>query len=183
MEPPCTTADARKIPRDIHEDARVIARRKMETKALAKSRDERKRGAMRFAHLKAHTTASSGCGSGDFPARAMSWAIVTITRAGSNVPTNLPTTTIVESGPYRFKRNPSTSALLLPSHWDVLKLISFVVIRLIRSRASLEAESLALRHQLNEKLGRALSNMMHNWILADEDTEYCGGHPRRRLSP
>ena len=34
------------------------------------------------------------------------WAIVTITRAGSNVPTNLPTTTIVESGPYRFSRNP-----------------------------------------------------------------------------
>ena len=36
----------------------------------------------------------------------VAWAIVTITRAGSNVPTNLPTTTIVESGPYRFTRNP-----------------------------------------------------------------------------
>src|SRR6266513_2683479 len=34
------------------------------------------------------------------------WAIATVTRAGSNVPTNLPTTTIVESGPYRFTRNP-----------------------------------------------------------------------------
>jgi protein-S-isoprenylcysteine O-methyltransferase Ste14 len=34
------------------------------------------------------------------------WAIVTITRAGSNVPTNLPTTIIVESRPYRFTRNP-----------------------------------------------------------------------------
>ena len=34
------------------------------------------------------------------------WAIVTITRAGSNVPTNRPTTIIVESGPYRFTRNP-----------------------------------------------------------------------------
>ena len=34
------------------------------------------------------------------------WAIVTITSAGSNVPTNRPTTTIVESGPYRFTRNP-----------------------------------------------------------------------------
>src|SRR5713226_1578076 len=34
------------------------------------------------------------------------WAIVTITRAGSNVPTNRPTTAIVESGPYRFTRNP-----------------------------------------------------------------------------
>jgi protein-S-isoprenylcysteine O-methyltransferase Ste14 len=34
------------------------------------------------------------------------WAIVTITRGGSNVPTSMPTTTIIESGPYRFTRNP-----------------------------------------------------------------------------
>jgi protein-S-isoprenylcysteine O-methyltransferase Ste14 len=34
------------------------------------------------------------------------WAIGTMTRAGSNVPTNRPTTTIVEQGPYRFTRNP-----------------------------------------------------------------------------
>jgi protein-S-isoprenylcysteine O-methyltransferase Ste14 len=34
------------------------------------------------------------------------WAIITISRAGSKVPTNRPTTTIVESGPYRFTRNP-----------------------------------------------------------------------------
>ena len=44
----------RKIPRDLHEDARDIARRKMKTKAFAKSRDERKRVKMRFAHLKTH---------------------------------------------------------------------------------------------------------------------------------
>src|ERR1700730_11854710 len=50
----CTTADARKIPRDLHEDARDTARRKMKTKAFAKSRDERKRVEMRFAHLKTH---------------------------------------------------------------------------------------------------------------------------------
>jgi len=34
------------------------------------------------------------------------WAIVTMTRAGSNVPTSRPSTTIVESGPYRVTRNP-----------------------------------------------------------------------------
>jgi protein-S-isoprenylcysteine O-methyltransferase Ste14 len=34
------------------------------------------------------------------------WAIATMTKAGSNVPTNRPTTTIVENGPYRFTRNP-----------------------------------------------------------------------------
>jgi len=48
----CTTANSRKIPRDLHEDARDVARRTMKTKAFAKSRDERKRVEMRFAHLK-----------------------------------------------------------------------------------------------------------------------------------
>ena len=33
-------------------------------------------------------------------------AVITMTKAGSNVPTNRPTTTIVENGPYRFTRNP-----------------------------------------------------------------------------
>jgi protein-S-isoprenylcysteine O-methyltransferase Ste14 len=41
-----------------------------------------------------------------FALALVAWAIVTITTAGSNVPTNLPATTIVESGPYRFTRNP-----------------------------------------------------------------------------
>ena len=50
----CTTANARKIPRDLHEDARDVARRKMKTRAFARSRDERKRVEMRFAHLKTH---------------------------------------------------------------------------------------------------------------------------------
>lgn len=44
----------RQIPRDIHEDARDVARRKMTTRAFLKSRDERKRVEMRFAHLKTH---------------------------------------------------------------------------------------------------------------------------------
>jgi len=34
------------------------------------------------------------------------WAIVTIRKAGMRVETNKPTTTIVESGPYSFTRNP-----------------------------------------------------------------------------
>lgn len=34
------------------------------------------------------------------------WAIDTMTRAGTNVPTNRPTTAIVDGGPYRLTRNP-----------------------------------------------------------------------------
>jgi protein-S-isoprenylcysteine O-methyltransferase Ste14 len=41
------------------------------------------------------------------------WAIATMTRAGSNVPTNMPTTTIVDTGPYRFTRNPIYLGMVL----------------------------------------------------------------------
>jgi len=55
LKPRCCTGDAaRKIPRDLHEDARDVSRQKMKTKAFARSRDERKRIEMRFAHLKTH---------------------------------------------------------------------------------------------------------------------------------
>jgi Transposase DDE domain len=50
----CPNTPARQIPRDIHEDARDLARRIMGTKRFLKSRDERKRVEMRFAHLKIH---------------------------------------------------------------------------------------------------------------------------------
>lgn len=50
----CPNMPARQIPRDVHEDARDVARRTMKTKAFARSRDERKRVEMRFAHLKIH---------------------------------------------------------------------------------------------------------------------------------
>ena len=50
----CPGQLARKIPRDLHEHARDVARWLMRTKAFIKSRDERKRVEMRFAHLKTH---------------------------------------------------------------------------------------------------------------------------------
>src|SRR6187431_1233836 len=50
----CPNMPERRIVRDINEAARDIARRKMKTKAFLKSRDERKRVEMRFAHLKTH---------------------------------------------------------------------------------------------------------------------------------
>src|SRR5262249_321481 len=64
----------------------------------------------------------------------LAWAIVTITRAGSNVPTNLPTPTIVEIGPYRFTRNPiylgmfvglTALAIVFDNLWLLMMLVPF----------------------------------------------------------
>jgi hypothetical protein len=50
----CPKMPWRKVPRDVHEEARDQARALMGTPEFGKSRDERKRVEMRFAHLKAH---------------------------------------------------------------------------------------------------------------------------------
>jgi Transposase DDE domain len=53
IKPQCTpNMTFRKIPRDVHEDARDQARTLMGTPEFDKSRDQRKRVEMRFAHLK-----------------------------------------------------------------------------------------------------------------------------------
>jgi transposase len=55
IKPQCTpNMTFRKIPRDVHEDARDEARALMGTPSFVKSRDERKKVEMRFAHLKTH---------------------------------------------------------------------------------------------------------------------------------
>jgi protein-S-isoprenylcysteine O-methyltransferase Ste14 len=65
------------------------------------------------------------------------WAIVTITKAGSNVPTNLPTTTIVERGPYRLTRNPIYLGMFLgliglaiafDNLWLLMMLVPFALV-------------------------------------------------------
>jgi transposase len=50
----CPKMPSRKVPRDVNEEARDQARALMGTPAFEKSRDERKRVEMRFAHLKTH---------------------------------------------------------------------------------------------------------------------------------
>jgi transposase len=55
LKPKCTpNMTFRKIPRDVHEDARDATRALMGTPEFAKSRSERKKVEMRFAHLKTH---------------------------------------------------------------------------------------------------------------------------------
>ena len=55
LKPKCTpNMTFRKIPRDVHEDARDATRALMGTLEFAKSRNERKKVEMRFAHLKTH---------------------------------------------------------------------------------------------------------------------------------
>jgi protein-S-isoprenylcysteine O-methyltransferase Ste14 len=65
------------------------------------------------------------------------WAIATITRAGSNVPTNRPTTSIVDTGPYRFTRNPIYLGMMLglvglaiafDSLWPLVALVPFALV-------------------------------------------------------
>jgi protein-S-isoprenylcysteine O-methyltransferase Ste14 len=65
------------------------------------------------------------------------WAIMTITRAGSNVPTSRPVTTIIDSGPYRLTRNPIYLGMMLGltglaiafnSLWPSLTLVPFVLV-------------------------------------------------------
>ena len=66
----CPNMPSRRVLRDVNEDARDIARRKMKTKAFLKSRDERKRVEMRF--ISRRITASSACGSEVCPVPATS---------------------------------------------------------------------------------------------------------------
>ncbi len=65
------------------------------------------------------------------------WAIMTMIQDGSNVPTNRPSTTIVDRGPYRLTRNPIYVgmmlgliglAIALNTVWGVVTLVPFALV-------------------------------------------------------
>jgi protein-S-isoprenylcysteine O-methyltransferase Ste14 len=65
------------------------------------------------------------------------WAIITMTRAGSNVPTSRPTMAIVDAGPYGFTRNPIYLGMMMSlvglaiafdSIWSLAALVFFFLI-------------------------------------------------------
>ncbi len=65
------------------------------------------------------------------------WAVTTMTRSGSNVPTNKPSVSIVDTGPYRFTRNPIYLGMMLSlvglalafdSLWSLMALVLFFLV-------------------------------------------------------
>lgn len=66
-----------------------------------------------------------------------SWAAMTFRRAGTEIPTNRPSTVVVEAGPYRFTRNPIYTAMTLgiiglamafDSLWLLILLVLFYLV-------------------------------------------------------
>ena len=97
------------------------------------------------------------------------WAIVTITRAGSNVPTNTPTTTIVDNGPYRFTRNPIYLAMFgglvgLAMAFDSIWLLAALVIFALVIRYGVVArEEAYLEHKFSDAYGQYCSRV-RRWL-------------------
>jgi protein-S-isoprenylcysteine O-methyltransferase Ste14 len=97
------------------------------------------------------------------------WAIVTMTRAGSNVPTNRPTTAIVDTGPYRFTRNPIYLAMFgglvgLAIAFDSLWLLAALVIFALVIRTGVVAREEAY---LDRKFGdvyRRYCSRVRRWL-------------------
>jgi len=82
---------------------------------------------------------AAGLGAGVFllALALFAWAVMTMTRAGTNVPGNRPATTIVANGPYRFTRNPiyvgmflsiAGLAIAFDTSWLLLTLVAFALV-------------------------------------------------------
>jgi protein-S-isoprenylcysteine O-methyltransferase Ste14 len=97
------------------------------------------------------------------------WAIVTMTRAGSNVPTNMPTRTIVDTGPYRFTRNPIYLAMFvglvgLAMAFDSLWLLAVLVPFALVIRTGVVAREEAYLERKFGDVYRAYRSRVRRWL-------------------
>ena len=97
------------------------------------------------------------------------WAITTVTRAGSNVPTNMPTTSIVDTGPYRFTRNPIYLGMFLgliglAIAFDNLRLMMMLVpFALVIRYGVVAREEAYLEHKFGE-VYRQYRTRVRRWL-------------------
>ena len=89
------------------------------------------------------------------------WAIVTMTRAGSNVPTSLPSTTIVDTGPYRLTRNPIYLGMMLGLIGLAVALNSFWLLLTLAPFALVIRYGVVAREE--RYLGRKFGDLYHNY--------------------
>ena len=96
-------------------------------------------------------------------------AIIAMTRAGSNVPTNRPTTAIVDAGPYRFTRNPIYLAMFLAliglaMAFDSLWLLAALVIFALVIRYGVVAREEAYLDRKFGDLYRTYRSRVRRWL-------------------
>ena len=97
------------------------------------------------------------------------WAVMTMTRAGTNVPGNRPTLTIVERGPYRFTRNPIYVAMFLSViglavAFDTLWLLLTVAVFALVIRYGVVAREEAYLERKFGEVYRAYRSRVRRWI-------------------
>ena len=97
------------------------------------------------------------------------WAIVTVSRAGSNVPTNMPTKIIVDTGPYHFTRNPIYLAMFgglvgLAIAFDSLWLLAALVIFALVIRYGVVAREEIYLERKFDDVYRRYRSRVRRWL-------------------
>jgi len=97
------------------------------------------------------------------------WAVVTMIRAGSNVPTNMPALKIVDSGPYGLTRNPIYQAMT----WLILGLafaldtawllVAWIVFGILMHFAVVVHEEAYLERKFGDEY-RAYRSRVRRWL-------------------
>jgi protein-S-isoprenylcysteine O-methyltransferase Ste14 len=115
------------------------------------------------------------------------WAIATITGAGSNVPTSKPATTIVDTGPYRFTRNPIYLGMFLglvglAMAFDSLWLLAVLVPFALIIRYGVVAREEAYLERKFDDVFRRYRSRVRRW-LSDSRKFQPGSHAGIGLAP